>query len=153
MKNRILMNGKIYATALLFLLVLLGGCEKAPINSNIEGMWKLEEFTTLEDNKVHPCERIYYSIQLWVVDIAEKQGTHGYKPSIGRFCYGEDGNTVIMKDFYYRQGTTDSKESTTVEDLQPYGINAQETIFEIVESDKHNLTLRSDYAILRFSKF
>lgn len=148
------MNTKpVYILLLTLLLLLFGGCEKAPINSNIEGMWKLEEFTTLEDNKVYPCERIYYSIQLWVVDISEKQGTHGYKPSIGRFGYGEDGNTVIMKDFYYRKGTTDSKEPTNVEDLKPYGLNSQETIFEIVESTKHNLILKSDYATLKFTKF
>lgn len=147
------MKNRIYIVLFALLLVILGGCEKAPINNDIEGMWKLEEFTTLEDNKVHPCERIYYSIQLWVVDIAEKQGIHGYKPSIGKFCYGEDGKTVIMKDFYYRRGTTDSKEPTTIEDLQPYGLNSKETTFEIMESDKHNLTLRSDYATLKFSKF
>lgn len=147
------MNGKLYIGILTFLLVLLGGCKKAPINSDIEGMWKLEEYTTTEDGVKHPCERIYYSIQLWVVDIAEKQGTQGYKPSIGRFIYGEDGNTVIMKDFYYRQGTTDSKEATTLEDLQPYGLNSLETTFEVVKSDGSNLVLRSDYATLTFSKF
>ncbi|MCZ8371478.1 lipocalin-like domain-containing protein [Phocaeicola acetigenes] len=147
------MNKRIYTGLLVFLLILLGGCEKAPINSDIEGMWKLEEYTTTEDGVTHPCERIYYSIQLWVVDIAEKQGTKGYAPSIGRFAYGEDGNTVIMKDFYYRKGTTDSKEPTKLEDLQPYGLNSLETTFEIVKSDGKNMVLRSDYATLTFSKF
>ena len=147
------MNKRIYTGLLVFLLILLGGCEKAPINSDIEGMWKLEEYTTTEDGVTHPCERIYYSIQLWVVDIAEKQGTKGYAPSIGRFTYGEDGNTVIMKDFYYRKGTTDSKEPTKLEDLQPYGLNSLETTFEIVKSDGKNMVLRSDYATLTFSKF
>lgn len=147
------MNKRIYTGLLVFLLILLGGCEKAPINSDIEGMWKLEEYTTTEDGVTHPCERIYYSIQLWVVDIAEKQGTNGYAPSIGRFAYGEDGNTVIMKDFYYRKGTTDSKEPTKLEDLQPYGLNSLETTFEIVKSDGKNMVLRSDYATLTFSKF
>lgn len=147
------MNKRIYTGLLVFLLILLGGCEKAPINSDIEGMWKLEEYTTTEDGVTHPCERIYYSIQLWVVDIAEKQGTKGYTPSIGRFAYGEDGNTVIMKDFYYRKGTTDSKEPTKLEDLQPYGLNSLETTFEIVKSDGKNMVLRSDYATLTFSKF
>ena len=147
------MNKRIYTGLLVFLLVLLGGCEKAPINSDIEGMWKLEEYTTTEDGVTHPCERIYYSIQLWVVDIAEKQGTKGYASSIGRFAYGEDENTVIMKDFYYRKGTTDSKEPTKLEDLQPYGLNSLETTFEIVKSDGKNMVLRSDYATLTFSKF
>ena len=53
------MNKRIYTGLLVFLLILLGGCEKAPINSDIEGMWKLEEYTTTEDGVTHPCERIY----------------------------------------------------------------------------------------------
>ena len=92
------MNKRIYTGLLVFLLVLLGGCEKAPINSDIEGMWKLEEY-------------------------------------------------------YYRKGTTDSKEPTKLEDLQPYGLNSLETTFEIVKSDGKNMVLRSDYATLTFSKF
>lgn len=135
------------------LLLLTGGCKKAPINNEIEGMWKLEDFTTHEDGEIHPCKRLYYSIQLWVVDIAEKQGPHGYKPSIGRFIYGENENEVIMRDFYYRSFTTDSKEATILEDLKPYGLNSLETTFEIIKVDKHNLTLRSKYATLRFTSF
>lgn len=145
-------NVRIGIIALLSIL-LMNGCKKAPINSDIEGMWKLEEYTTIEDNITHPCERIYYSIQLWVVDIAEKQGTHGYKASVGRFIYGEDEKTVTMKDFHYRKGTTDSKEATELEDLQPYGLNSLETTFEIVKSDGSSMILRSDYATLKFTKF
>lgn len=138
---------------LLIILLLQSGCQKAPINNLMEGMWKLEEYTTHEDNITHSCERIYYSIQLWTVEVAEKQGSHGYKSSIGRFIYGENENEIIMKDFYYRNWTTDSKEATNVEDLKPYGLNNLETIFEIVQLDKHNLILRSDYATLRFKSF
>ena len=46
------------------LLCLLAGCKKAPMNSNIEGFWQLLEFTTQADGETHPCNRIYYSIQL-----------------------------------------------------------------------------------------
>lgn len=106
-----------------------------------------------EDGKTHPCERIYYSIQLWVVDVAEKQGAHGYKHSVGRFMYGEDEKTVTMKDFHYRDWTTDSKEATALEDLIPYGINSLETTFEVVKADGKSLILRSDYATLRFTGF
>lgn len=144
---------KIGIAGWMVLLFLMGGCKKTPINDKIEGMWKLEEFTTHEDGKTHPCERIYYSIQLWMVDVAEKQGSHGYKPSVGRFMYGEDEKTVTMKDFYYRNQTTDSKEATALEDLIPYGINSLETTFEVVKADGKSLILRSDYATLRFTSF
>lgn len=134
------------------LLLLTEGCKKAPINNEIEGMWKLEEFTTHEDGEKHACKRIYYSIQLWVVDIAEKQGGHGYKSSVGRLNY-KSNNTLIMKDFHYRKQTTDNKEKTSVEDLIPFGLNSLETTFEIIKVDGHNLILCSDYATLHFTKF
>ena len=54
--------------------MVCNSCKKEPINSEIEGHWQLLEFTTKADNEIHPCERIYYSIQLWVVEVAEKQG-------------------------------------------------------------------------------
>lgn len=60
--------------AVLLMAVLASGCKKEPIDRNIEGMWKLEQFTTHEDGVVHKeCQRTFYSIQLWVVEIAEKQ--------------------------------------------------------------------------------
>ncbi len=138
---------------LLIILLLINGCEKAPMNNQIEGMWRLEEYTTHEDQITHTCERIYYSIQLWMVEIAEKQGPHGYKSSIGRFIYEENTNKIIMKDFYYRSWTTDNKEATIIEDLKPYGLNNLESIFEIIDINKNNLVLRSDYATLRFTRF
>ena len=50
---------------LTLLTLLCQGCQKEPLNSDIEGHWQLLEFTTKADGVVHPCERIYYSIQLW----------------------------------------------------------------------------------------
>lgn len=144
----------IYMGGLVALLLLLaGGCKKAPINGKIEGMWKLEEFTTHEDGVTHPCERIYYSMQLWVVDVAEKQGPNGYKASVGRLVYGEDEQTVVMKDFHYRDWTTDSKEPTALEDLKPYGLNSLETEFKVVKANGKHLILQSDYATLRLTSF
>ena len=88
-----------------------------------------------------------------MVEIAEKQGPHGYKSSLGRFIYEENTNKIIMKDFYYRSWTTDNKEATIIEDLKPYGLNNLESIFEIIDINKNNLVLRSDYATLRFTRF
>ena len=62
---------------MMVLAMICNSCKKEPINSEIEGHWQLLEFTTAADNEVHPCERIYYSIQLWVVEVAEKQGPQG----------------------------------------------------------------------------
>lgn len=88
----------------LFLGFIMGGCQKEAIDSDMEGHWELLEFTTAADGKVHVCERIYYSIRLWVVEIAAKQSGTTHKPVIGRFEHEENGN-VRMRDFKGRKGT------------------------------------------------
>ena len=102
----------------LFLGFIMGGCQKEAIDSDMEGHWELLEFTTTADGKVHVCERIYYSIQLWVVEIAAKQNGTTLKPVIGRFEHEENGN-VRMRDFKGRKDTSDDKKDVTVEELLP----------------------------------
>lgn len=82
----------------LFWGFIMGGCQKEAIDSDMEGHWELLEFTTAADGKVHVCERIYYSIRLWVVEIAAKQSGTTHKPVIGRFEHEKNGN-VRMRDF------------------------------------------------------
>lgn len=83
---------------LLTSVLVLVGCQKEAINPDIEGHWQLLEFTTKADNQVHKCERIYYSIQLWVVEVAEKQGPFELTPFRGRYNYDEASNTITMTD-------------------------------------------------------
>lgn len=130
-----------------------GGCEKAP-SSDIEGHWQLLEFTTIEDNEVHECERIYYSIQVWVVEVAEKQGSLDLKTLQGRYSYDEEANTVSMTDM----STYDSDNPGTpvlaeVSELEPYGLNSVNTVFDVISVDRHSMVLESDYARLTFKKF
>ena len=65
----------LWGIGLLLLVVLMGGCAKQPINSDVEGFWQLERFTTLADGETHEPERIYYGINRYVVEISEKQGS------------------------------------------------------------------------------
>ena len=66
-------------------LCLMAGCKKEPVDPGIEGMWRLERFVTKSDGVVHnECQRIFYSIQLQLVVLAEKNCTHGY--GIYIFC-------------------------------------------------------------------
>ena len=82
------------------LLCLLAGCKKAPMNSNIEGFWQLLEFTTQADGETHPCNRIYYSIQLWVAEVSERGGDLGITPFRGRYRYDEETNTITEGNEY-----------------------------------------------------
>ena len=130
----------IFYITILLLCIAFSGCQKEPIDRNIEGMWRLEQFTTHKDGVVHKdCQRMFFSIQLWVVEVAEKQCTHGYGTFIGRFSYENDKQKVVMKDFVHRYSTGDDGIRVGIDKnekgeiiypiskLQPYGINSLET--------------------------
>ena len=143
----------LWGIGLLLLVVLLGGCAKQPINSDVEGFWQLKRFTTLADGETHEPERIYYGINRYVVEVSEKQGSQGYGSFIGRFAYGADGQEALMSEFKERDKTTDNGKDAKVEQLKPFGIGALETVFRIVKSDGKHLVLESDYARLELSRF
>lgn len=146
----------VYAIVVLGLMMisfLMSGCAKQPVDSSVEGFWKLECFTTKEDGAVHDPERIFYGITRYVVEIAERQGTQGYGAFIGRFAYTDEGREVVMNDFKVRAGTGDNGVNATLEQLKPFGIGAMETTFRIVKADGKRLVLESDYAILELKRY
>ena len=133
---------------------LFCGCDwKDPIDEDIEGFWRLERFETRADGQMHECERMYYSITRMVVEVAEKQGPHGYGAYIARFEYKDGRKKVAMRDFKVRGNTRDTHVDATIEQLLPFGMNATTTEFEVVIADGDNLVLRSDYATLQLKKF
>lgn len=132
---------------LLFLLLLLGisSCDKAPINGKLDGRWQLMTIE-YEDGRIEECYRIYYSIQLHLVEISDKGGKGG--TFIGRFSYKDD--EVTMSDFR-RRGQ--EEELATLAELQTFGISLPLTHFEVEKATGEKLILKSDYARLNFRKF
>lgn len=136
------------------ILAGLSGCQKAPINSDIEGQWILKQFTLRETDETVTCERLYYSITRMVTEVAEKQGPNGYGTYIGRTEYRNNETQLVVKDFKVRQSTSDSGEDAPVEKLRHFGIDNQvETVFDVVHCNGKTMTLESDYARLELEKF
>lgn len=136
------------------ILAGLSGCQKAPINSDIEGQWILKQFTIRETDETVTCERLYYSITRMVTEVAEKQGPNGYGTYIGRTEYRNNETQLVVKDFKVRQSTSDSGEDAPVEKLRHFGIDNQvETVFNVVYCNGKTMTLQSDYARLELEKF
>lgn len=147
---------KKFLTVLYILCLIIGinGCKKAPINRDIEGMWRLKQFTILETDKTITCHRLYYSITRMVTEVAEKGGSNGYGTYIGRTEYRENETQLVLKDFKVRASTSDNKQNASIEALRNFGINnQQETIFNIVHCNGKTMTLKSDYAQLELEKF
>lgn len=138
--------------SLLTIAIAFGGCKKEPVNSDIEGHWQLLEFVTKADGQRHECERIYYSIQLWVVEVAEKQGPLGLESFRGRYRYDEASNTVSMTEMS-TYATPENSKPAEVWQLEPYGLNSTDTEFDVISVDKNSMVLESDYARLTFKKF
>lgn len=140
--------------ASLCLAIGLSGCKKAPINSDIEGMWILKQFTIRATDETVTCQRLYYSITRMVTEVAEKQGTNGYGAYIGRTAYRNDETQLVLTDFKVRKSSGDSGENAPVEQLRHFGINNQaETVFDVVDCNGKTMTLQSDYARLELEKF
>lgn len=136
------------------ILAGLSGCQKAPINSDIEGQWILKQFTLRKTDETVTCERLYYSITRMVTEVAEKQGPNGYGTYIGRTEYRNNETQLVVKDFKVRQSTGDSGEDAPVEKLRHFGIDNQvETVFNVVHCNGKTMTLESDYARLELEKF
>lgn len=134
--------------------LLLTGCTKQPLNSDVEGFWVLKSFVTLSDGQSHQCRRLYYSITRMVTEVAEKGGDRNLTSCIARTGYNEDQSQLILTDFKIRGGTSDLRKDATVEQLMPYGIDSQElTVFDIIHCDGKNMTLQSDYARLELERF
>ncbi|WP_337793015.1 lipocalin-like domain-containing protein [Phocaeicola plebeius] len=136
------------------LLAGAAGCKKAPINSDVEGLWVLERFTVAETGETVECERLYYSITRMVTEVAEKNGSKGYGAYIGRTEYRNGETQLVVKDFKVRKSTGDSGQDAPVEKLKHFGIgNQQETVFDIEYCNGKKMTLKSDYARLELTKF
>lgn len=134
------------------LLCLLAGCKKAPMNSNIEGFWQLLEFTTEADGETHPCNRIYYSIQLWVAEVSERGGDLGAGSFRGRYRYDEETNTVTLKEMS-TYATPENSRPATRKELHPFGLDSTDTTFDVIKADGKSLILKSDYATLTLKRF
>lgn len=136
------------------LLAGAAGCKKAPINSDVEGLWVLERFTVAETGETVECERLYYSITRMVTEVAEKNGSKGYGAYIGRTEYRNGETQLVVKDFKVRKSSSDTGEDAPVEKLKHFGIgNQQETVFDIEYCNGKKMTLKSDYARLELTKF
>lgn len=136
------------------LLLLVSGCEKKPLNSDLERHWRLEQFTLLESNEVVECKQLFYGITYMVTEVAEKDGVHKYNDFVARTEYSEDGSLLILRDFKEQRYNTDNGVSATPEQLKPFGIiNPKETVFQILELTHSRLVLESDYARLELSVF
>lgn len=153
MKIQTAKSKQLITSLLLSFFLFLTGCEKAPIRSDVEGFWRLERYTVVGTNETVECNRLYYSITRLVTEVSDK-GDNGFGAYICRTGYEDNENTLVLRDFKVRAGTSDNGQDAPLEGLRHYGINSQEeTKFRIVHCDGKTMTLESDYSRVELKKF
>ena len=154
MRKKELKNWCRVAFAILSLVWFMTGCEKAPVNSTIEGHWKLQEFVIAETQERVKCEHLYLGISHEVTLLSEKSETENLGSFVARTRFIDNESTLEFSDFKVRGATSDSKVDATVEQLLPFGIdNPQKTVFHIIQSSHDELIMESDYARLFMRRF
>ena len=145
---------RIACSCLMLLMLMLGACEKAPLNSDIEGHWQLEQFTVLATNEVVPCRYLYYGITRMVTEVARKAGDKENVSFVARTSYGESETVLILSNFKVNGYNTDLGVNATASQLKPFGIvNPEKTSFKVLKVSQKQLVLESDYARLQLRKF
>ncbi len=135
-------------TSILLLLVLvigLNSCDKAPINGKLDGMWQL---MTIEhkDGEITECQRIYYSIQLHLIEIKDK-GSHP-QSYIGWFT--NEGDEITIGDFRH---FGNEECHATLNELEVFGLYQLTTRFRVEKLSNSHLTLEAEGNRLHFRKF
>lgn len=148
-----IINSKVTTWSLVIIMILTCSCDKKwPINGNLDGYWQLMTVETKSDGVKTNCHRMYIGIQLHMIELKDL-GNNGYKNFFGELNYDEDKNIVVIKNLKEKVSTSDNGQMADIKDLNPYGINSQETVFDVIKADGKTLILESDYARLTMRSF
>ena len=118
-----------------FTMIILEGCDKMPINGDLDGQWQVMEIDLVDGNIEKPTQ-LYYCFSLHTVYLSAPGSGVG-----GNMTY--DGTTL----------TLDISDAEKATDLLPWGINSIVTNFDVVALSSGRMILKSDYAVIQFRKF
>ena len=146
-------RGGMFWVLILLLLVVAAmySCEKAPINSNVEGHWRVVSIQNQNGEQL-PCENLFYSIQLQVIELNQKPSTGKFKYLVGRVSYPKEG-MIRLNQFYESSGIADNGKEATEEDLHQYGLPSLDNHLEIVKANGKQLLLRTDSTVISLKRF
>lgn len=131
------------------MLMCLSCTGKAPMNGNLDGNWQLMRIEDRTTGETENCHRLYWAIQLWVIELTDKGDNH-FGNYIGRFVYDKDNNAIVISDFRLR---SDENKLATEDQLIHYGIPSSDATFDVVKANGKELILQSETAILYFRSF
>lgn len=143
---------------LLALLAVLTGCDKVPMNGELDGMWQLVQIEADGVTQEVKDEKLYLSFQLHLA-----QFTRSNPQQLGRTNYyahfEHKGNILRIYDLFkaadYETAQDYNNRITeeNISELHPWGFYDLDTPFHVVKLTGSSMILRSDKAQLEFRKF
>lgn len=137
------------------LLLLFGisqsGCTPEADNGELDGMWKLRTIAYQTGEQVS-CEDLYYIISHRLIELAwsyeDKRPGQEMTYYLGRFQH--KGDSLYIYDFrHYKH----EENKVSVEELNRFGLQYEETGFRITTLNSSHMTLQAPHATLYFRKF
>lgn len=131
----------LFSLAAFFIMLTSTGCQKSPINGDLDGQWQVMEVSP-EPAETILTVRLYMCFSLHTVQLTY----YGAGP-------WQSGNILLFKDktlsldFPYAT----SEESETI--LRQYGINRNPVTFSIERLDSKKLILRDGETVVTLRKF
>ena len=133
-------NGIIGIMAIV-LLIVAGGCQKEPINGDLDGQWQVMEVTPQAPETIIP-ERLYYCFSLHTVQLSY----YGPGPWTSGNILKFDDNRLVL-EFPYADAYI------SIDKLKQYGIYSNPVSFTIEHLDKGKMILRDGDVVVTLRKF
>lgn len=140
---------------ILFLSVLLSGCDKLPANGDLDGLWQLMSVQQGGKTVDKKAERLYCSFQLKLFMLGDDSHPRNY------FGYFEHSNgTLRFHTFTYRSdyvegGKTDElmTDEKDIEVIAPWGFYSTDCVFSVVKLNSSELILEHGDTKIVYRKF
>lgn len=124
--------------ALLIVSIGLAGCQKKPINGDLDGQWEVME--VYPSPSYDSGQRLFYNFSLHVCSLT----MYGSQFTVGTLSYD---NNVIYLDF------PDAYSQSSVKKLEEYGIYSNPVSFNVEFEGKKRLVLSNDDSTIILRKF
>lgn len=126
-------------TITLIFVSLIPGCQKTPINGNLDGEWEVMEVIT-ENVKPEPSDRYFYNFSRHVCQLT----LFGYPFTNGSLIYDGD---IMTLNFPFVVSTSEK------DLLKQYGIFTNPVSFDVKFEGKSRLILSNDETLIILKKF
>lgn len=138
-------------TVLFSWILIMTSCESELSNGDLDGMWRLDKIAYNNGDEI-ACSNLYYVIYHKLIELAwrpeDKRPGQEMNYYMGRFNH--TGDSLYIHDFrYYR----DEENKVTLDDLSRFGLQSEETRFQVVTLNRSHMTLKAPHATFYFRKF